>query len=88
MSWFLCQIVHHCNTSSQGVYDVTEFIAEHPGGDKLLIGAGGPIEPFWSLYAVHKKPYVSFQLPNYKFVEYSCFIKAIHYEVEFPAVID
>ena len=67
---------------------MTEFIAEHPGGDKLLIGAGGPIEPFWSLYAVHKKPYVSFQLPNYKFVEYSCFIKAIHYEVEFPAVID
>ena len=50
--------------SSQGVYDVTEFIAEHPGGDKLLIGAGGPIEPFWSLYAVHKKPYVSVQLPN------------------------
>ena len=43
----------------EGVYDVTEFIAEHPGGEKLLIGAGGPIEPFWALYAVHKKPYVS-----------------------------
>ena len=45
--------------SLSGVYDVTDFIAEHPGGEKLLIGAGGPIEPFWALYAVHKKPYVS-----------------------------
>ena len=43
-----------------GVYDVTDFISQHPGGEKLLIGAGGPIEPFWALYAVHKKPYVGF----------------------------
>ena len=41
-----------------GVYDVTDFVSQHPGGEKLLIGAGGPIEPFWALYAVHKKPYV------------------------------
>ena len=37
---------------------MTDFISQHPGGEKLLIGAGGPIEPFWALYAVHKKPYV------------------------------
>ena len=40
------------------MYDVTDFVSQHPGGEKLLIGAGGPIEPFWALYAVHKKPYV------------------------------
>ncbi len=36
------------------MYDVTEFVAKHPGGDKILLAAGGPLEPFWNLYAVHK----------------------------------
>ena len=30
------------------VYDVTEFVANHPGGsEKILMGAGGAIEPYW-----------------------------------------
>ena len=37
-----------------GVYDITDFVASHPGGDKILLAAGGSIEPFWKLYAVHK----------------------------------
>ncbi|XP_066965362.1 sulfite oxidase isoform X2 [Macrobrachium rosenbergii] len=41
-----------------GVYDITDFIHEHPGGDKILMGAGGSVEPFWALYAVHKNPHV------------------------------
>lgn len=36
------------------VYNVTEFVEKHPGGDKILLAAGGPVEPYWSLYAVHK----------------------------------
>ncbi|KAF2364052.1 Oxidoreductase molybdopterin-binding domain [Trinorchestia longiramus] len=40
---------------NNGVYDVTEFVAKHPGGDKILLGAGGSVEPFWTLYAVHKR---------------------------------
>ena len=48
-----------------GVYDVTEFVAQHPGGEKILIGAGGPIEPFWALYAVHKKTYVRAKLKTF-----------------------
>lgn len=39
-----------------GVYDVTDFVEQHPGGDNILLGAGGDIEPFWNLYAVHKTP--------------------------------
>jgi len=36
------------------VYDVTEFIVNHPGGsDKILMGAGGAIEPYWYLYRQH-----------------------------------
>jgi hypothetical protein len=30
------------------VYDVTEFIVNHPGGsEKIMMGAGGAIEPYW-----------------------------------------
>jgi cytochrome b involved in lipid metabolism len=43
------------------VYDVTDFIKQHPGGNKILLAAGGALEPFWSLYAVHK---TSTQVPQ------------------------
>ncbi|VDL84032.1 unnamed protein product, partial [Nippostrongylus brasiliensis] len=41
-------------TYKGGVYDVTEFVEFHPGGDKILLAAGGSIEPYWNLYAQHK----------------------------------
>ncbi len=35
-------------TYKDGVYDLTKFAKNHPGGsDKLLMASGGPIEPFW-----------------------------------------
>ncbi|KAI9915808.1 hypothetical protein PsorP6_007201 [Peronosclerospora sorghi] len=36
-----------------GVYDITKFIASHPGGRKILLAAGNSIQPFWQLYAAH-----------------------------------
>lgn len=43
-------------TYAGGVYDITEFIASHPGGaSKISMAAGGPLEPFWKLYALHMK---------------------------------
>lgn len=36
------------------VYDVTQFIPNHPGGtEKILTAAGSAIEPFWFLYRQH-----------------------------------
>jgi len=35
------------------VYDVTSFVLNHPGGDRLLLAAGGPIEPHWHIYRQH-----------------------------------
>mmetsp|Transcript_247 Transcript_247/g.431 ORF Transcript_247/g.431 Transcript_247/m.431 type:complete len:638 (+) Transcript_247:134-2047(+) len=36
------------------VYDVTDFIANHPGGsEKISLAAGGSIEPHWHLYRQH-----------------------------------
>jgi sulfite oxidase len=37
-----------------GVYDVTDFLGEHPGGSKrLLLAAGTSIDPFWRQFRIH-----------------------------------
>lgn len=36
------------------MYDVTDFVSSHPGGDKILLAAGGSLEPYFALYGVHK----------------------------------
>nr|CAD7454698.1 unnamed protein product [Timema tahoe] len=43
-------------TFAQGVYDITEFVEQHPGGEKILMAAGGSLEPFWLLYASSALP--------------------------------
>lgn len=58
-------------TYKNGVYDVSTFIEEHPGGDQILMAAGNSVEPFWALYAVHKNPHVykileTFRIGNLK----------------------
>jgi len=35
---------------------VTEFVAKHPGGDRIMMAAGGSLEPFWELYPTHQRP--------------------------------
>lgn len=58
-------------TYKGNVYDITEFIAMHPGGDKILLAAGGALEPFWALYAVHGQEHVLEILSEYKVGELS-----------------
>lgn len=53
-------------TYKGGVYDITQFVAMHPGGDKILLAAGGALEPFWALYAVHNQEHVLEILSEYK----------------------
>ena len=39
-----------------GVYDITEFLKGHPGGsDRLMMAAGGALDPFFEIYGFHKK---------------------------------
>lgn len=41
-------------TYGGNVYDVTDFINNHPGGNQLILqAAGGPIEPHWHIYRQH-----------------------------------
>ena len=48
------------------VYDITEFVPGHPGGDKVLLAAGGSIEPFWKVYTIHDKDEVRKMLEQYR----------------------
>lgn len=41
-------------TYKNGVYDITDYASNHPGGSKILLAAGSSIEPYWKMYAVHK----------------------------------
>jgi len=52
-------------TYKDGVYDITEFLDSHPGGDKIMLSAGGPIDPFWNMYAFHKDPEIIKMLDPY-----------------------
>ncbi|KAM4880863.1 sulfite oxidase, mitochondrial isoform 2-T2 [Sylvia borin] len=59
-------------THGTDVFDVTDFVELHPGGpDKILLAAGGALEPFWALYAVHSQPHVLELLREYKVGELS-----------------
>ncbi|XP_078390695.1 sulfite oxidase, mitochondrial [Cetorhinus maximus] len=58
-------------TYKSGVYDITEFVGLHPGGNKIMLAAGGGVEPFWAMYAVHKQEHVYKMLEEYKIGELS-----------------
>ena len=52
-------------TYKEGVYDVTDFVAKHPGGDKIMLGAGGAVDPFWRLYMQHVNlPHISHMMES------------------------
>jgi sulfite oxidase len=41
-------------TYKYGVYDITEFLAVHPGGsEKISLAAGSSLEPYWAVFANH-----------------------------------
>ncbi|CAN8069172.1 unnamed protein product [Agarophyton chilense] len=45
-------------TYGEGVFDITDFVAAHPGGEQILLAAGGPLEPFFDAYKLHDKFFV------------------------------
>ncbi|XP_075055653.1 sulfite oxidase, mitochondrial [Mixophyes fleayi] len=48
------------------VFDITDFVELHPGGNRIMLAAGGALEPFWALYGVHKSEHVLEILQEYK----------------------
>ncbi|KAI8623193.1 Oxidoreductase, molybdopterin-binding domain-containing protein [Xylariaceae sp. FL1651] len=47
------------------VYDITDWVAAHPGGTVILRAAGGSIEPYWDIFSIHKSQYVREILEQY-----------------------
>jgi len=47
------------------VYDITDFVACHPGGKVILRACGGSIDPYWNLFSIHQKPEVHRILDQY-----------------------
>ena len=45
-------------TFGEGIYDITDFMVGHPGGDRISLAVGGSLEPFWDLYAIHRTEHV------------------------------
>ena len=47
------------------VYDITDWVPAHPGGDVILRAAGGPVDRYWDIFAIHKSQYVYDILAQY-----------------------
>ncbi|KAG5985460.1 hypothetical protein E4U55_000022 [Claviceps digitariae] len=47
------------------VYDITDWIPAHPGGQVILRAAGGSIDPYWDIFTIHKNQYVYDILSQY-----------------------
>lgn len=54
-----------------GVYDITKFIPQHPGSDKVMLAAGGAIDPFWLTYQQHNTTEILTLLETYRIGNYS-----------------
>lgn len=52
-------------TQGTKVYDITDWVGAHPGGEVILKAAGGSIDPYWNIFAVHKQKYVYDILEQY-----------------------
>ncbi|XP_077996158.1 sulfite oxidase-like [Glandiceps talaboti] len=53
-------------TYKDAVYDITEFVDQHPGGDRVMMAAGGSLDPFWEVFEIHKKAHVFSLLEEYR----------------------
>jgi sulfite oxidase len=36
------------------VYDITDWVPNHPGGEVILKAVGGNIEPYWKIFTIHQ----------------------------------
>lgn len=49
-----------------GVYDITDFVPKHPGSDKIMLGAGSAIDPFWHIYQQHNNKEILTLLESFR----------------------
>lgn len=42
-------------THGTRVFDITDWILSHPGGEVILRAAGGAVDPYWNIFTIHKR---------------------------------
>ncbi|KAJ9606549.1 hypothetical protein H2200_008557 [Cladophialophora chaetospira] len=47
------------------VFDITDWIAAHPGGPVIIRAVGGSIDPYWDIFSIHQNPDVYDILEDY-----------------------
>ncbi|SPO06154.1 related to nitrate reductase [Cephalotrichum gorgonifer] len=52
-------------TYEDKVYDITDWVPAHPGGEVILRAAGGSVDPYWNIFVIHKEPYIREILESY-----------------------
>lgn len=72
----IAEVKQHDSTSGRpwitrgtSVYDITEWVGAHPGGDVILRAAGGSIDPYWDIFTIHKRQDVYDILESFKIGE-------------------
>lgn len=77
-------------TYEDKVYDITEWVGAHPGGDVILRAAGGSIEPYWNIFSIHKAPHVREILDQYLigYIDAADLLRREHEAIEDPFVAD
>jgi sulfite oxidase len=51
--------------SGTKVFDITDFVEAHPGGEVILRACGGCIDAYWNIFTIHQKPEVRAILNEY-----------------------
>lgn len=52
-------------THQDKVYDITDWVSAHPGGDVILRAAGQSIDPYWAIFTIHNQHHVKEILDQY-----------------------
>lgn len=52
-------------THKDKVYDITDWVSAHPGGDVILRAAGQSIDPYWAIFSIHNQHHVRQILDEY-----------------------
>ncbi|KAH8822105.1 putative sulfite oxidase [Xylogone sp. PMI_703] len=60
---------HPWVTHGTAVYDITDWVGAHPGGEVILRAAGGSLDPYWNIFSIHKKQDVYDILEQFKIGE-------------------